>query len=479
VNVLLITYSFPPAAGVGVLRALSLAKYLPENGIRLDVLTARNAAAVGQDARLLAQVPESVTIHRTWTLDLPFGLRKALKKLIAGRGASRATPAAAGSTPGPASQAAAKSRPNPLKRLIGNLLLPDPQVGWLPFAWRAARRIVRERQIDLVLVTVPPFSSVRLITHLRRIFPSLPLVLDFRDEWLTTTIDLVSFNNNQRARAVAHKAESQAVRDASLVVCVTHAAVAELRKRYPELPCERFACIPNGFDRTPPAVPAPQRARTSADPVVLTYLGTVYGSTDPTPVVDAILTLPEAVRSRLLLRFIGHIETPALRDTLLRLTPAGVPLELIGFLPQAEALSYIERTDYLLLITHDPINVAAKLYDYLGSGRPILAAVHPTGDVRRILDETRAGWSASIQDPAAIAALIAHAVEPPVQQALDQRPDQQPGSAFQPDLAAIAAYHRRPLAARYAALLVELSAKASEDSAGTPSRSVPVRETHA
>ncbi len=45
-NLLLITFSFPPAGGVGVLRALSLAKYLPENDIRVDVLTARNAPAV-------------------------------------------------------------------------------------------------------------------------------------------------------------------------------------------------------------------------------------------------------------------------------------------------------------------------------------------------------------------------------------------------------------------------------------------------
>ena len=81
-NVLLITFSFPPAGGVGVLRALSLAKYLPENGIRVDVLTARNAPAVGQDLTLLKQVPESVTVHRAWTLDLPFALRKAIKTKV-------------------------------------------------------------------------------------------------------------------------------------------------------------------------------------------------------------------------------------------------------------------------------------------------------------------------------------------------------------------------------------------------------------
>ena len=52
-NVLLITFSFPPAGGVGVLRALSLAKYLPESKVRVDVLTARNAPAVGRDEQLV------------------------------------------------------------------------------------------------------------------------------------------------------------------------------------------------------------------------------------------------------------------------------------------------------------------------------------------------------------------------------------------------------------------------------------------
>ncbi len=425
-NVLLVTYSFPPAAGVGVLRAFSLAKYLPGNGIHVEVLTARNAAAVGRDPGLLAELASGVVVHRTWTLDLPFGLRKAIKMRMAGGARGEK---AGGSPMGRFIGYA--------KRLVGDLLLPDPQVGWLPFAVPAACRLVRSRRIDLVLVTVPPFSSVRLVTQMRRRFPALPIVLDFRDEWLTSTLDFVSFNKNERARAVGYKAESEAVGDASAVVCVTDAAVAELRKRYPLVPVERFCCIPNGFDR----VPAASRAKDGDDGLtVLTYLGSVYGSTDPAPVVEAVLALPPEIRGRLRLRFIGHIETEAYRETLLRL---GAQVEMIGFLPQAEALQYMESTTYLLLITHDPINVAAKLYDYLGSGVPVLAAVHPTGDVRRILDATKVGWAADIGDSAALRRLLIDAVERTPRLAAE----------FAPDAAAIAGYHRKPLAARYAALL--------------------------
>ena len=435
-NVLLITYSFPPAAGVGVLRALSLAKYLPANGVRVDVLTARNAAAVGHDPKLLDQLSPEVKIHRTWALDLPFALRKAIKKAVNRRAAAENT----ATKPATPTLPAKRTKPNPIKALIGNLLLPDPQIGWLPFAFPAARRLIRSRKIDLVLITVPPFSSATLVTRLRRAFPTLPIVLDFRDEWLTTTIDLVSFNNNARARLIAHKAESQAIHAASAVVCVTHAAVAEVRKRYPAEAAGKFHCIPNGYDTPPPTTKAPTIPQHST---VLTYIGTVYNSTDPTPVVEAILALPPDLRTRLKLRFIGYIETPAFRETLLRLGPQ---VELLGFMPQAEALRHIQTTTYLLLITHDPINVAAKLFDYLGSARPILAAVHPTGDVRRILDDTAAGWSADITNPTDLTSLLSDAIARTSNLA----------KSYHPDLAKIAAYHRAPLAAQYATLLRSL-----------------------
>jgi hypothetical protein len=437
-NVLLITFSFPPAGGVGVLRALSLAKYLPENDIRVDVLTARNAPAVGKDSSLLEQVPASVTVHRTWTLDLPFWLRKSVKKVISGRG---------GKTAASSPSAGKGGGGGSLKRLIGNLLLPDPQVGWLPFALPAATRIIRERKIDLVLITVPPFSSVRLVTRLRRVFPGLPIVVDFRDEWLSTTIDLVSFNNNERARMVAHKAEAEAVRDATAVVLVTEAARRELLGRYPRLLAEKFHCMPNGFDSAPPS--GAVAAGSSEQKTILTYIGTVYGSTDPGTFIRAVKGLPEGVRSRLKVRFIGHIETPAYREALMSL---GETIELKGFVPQAEALRAIQDTTYLLLITHDRINVAAKLYDYLGGGKPILGAVHRDGDVRRLLEETGAGWWADIDDVEAIRRLLIEAVG---------RQDKL-GQVFRPDLDRIAAYHRRPLAKRYATLLRE--------TAGVPSR---------
>jgi hypothetical protein len=444
-NVLLVTYSFPPAGGVGVLRAASLARYFPAEGIRLDVLTARNASAVGSDPTLLQEIPTEVNIHRTMTLDLPFGIKKRLKKFITGGKPSKDT----------ATAAAPAGKPNFLKRVLQDALLPDPQVTWLPVLTRAARRIVRERSIDLVLITAPPFSDVLLVEKLRKEFPRLAIVADFRDEWLSTTINLVGFSRSERARRVARSAEASAVTNATAVVAVTEAARREIRARYPQEPDNKFQLIPNGFDST--------RVRRSAAPpgsrlggrIIVTHIGTVYASTDPTTLVEALQSLPPEVKSRFRFRFIGHIEEPRFREALLQL---GEMVELKGFLPQHEALAAMNETDYALLVTHDPLNVAAKFYDYIGAGKPILATVNPDGEVRRLLEELRAGWWAGSRDVEGIRRLFIEAAS---------RGDALLAS-YQPDLGKIAQYERKILAQRYAGVLHSIVGRQRECASQAP-----------
>jgi len=241
-KVLLIVYAFPPAGGVGVLRAASLARYFPAEEICLDVLTTRNPASVGVDPSLLRDIPGEVKIHRTITLDLPFGIKKRLKRLITG------------SKP-PDSQAVSTNKtgkPNLLKRALQDLLLPDPQITWSPVLTRAARRIVRNRKIDLVLITGAPFSSFLQAERLRKEFPGLAIVLDFRDEWLTSQFEFGSFqfSRSERARDFAVAAEASAVANSTAIVTVNEAAREEMRVRYPREPAEKFHLIPNGFDAT-------------------------------------------------------------------------------------------------------------------------------------------------------------------------------------------------------------------------------------
>jgi hypothetical protein len=428
-HVLLVTYHFPPAGGVGVLRATSLARYFPTEGIRLDVLTARNASVVGSDPSLLKEIPAEVTIHRRVTLDLPFGIKKGIKRLISGAKApvgKAAVPAVGKSTL--------------IRRALEEVLLPDPQATWIPILTRAARRLVRKRNIDLVLITAPPFSTLLLVEKLRKEFPGLAIVVDFRDEWLTTAIDLVGFSRTERARRVARNTEASAVTNATAVVAVTEAARCEIRSRYPQEPEGKFLLIPNGFDATRLRSSAPLLQPRSDGKVVVTHIGSVYASTEPSTLVQALLSLPPEVKFRFKLRFIGHIEEPRFRDSLLQL---GEMVELKGFLPQHEALAAMSETDYVLLVQHGHLNVAAKFYDYIGGEKPILAMIHPDGPERSLLEELNAGWWAGSRDVEGIRQLFFDAAA---------RGDSLP-SEFQPDKEKILQYERKLLAQRYARLL--------------------------
>src|SRR5215470_4178949 len=74
-RILIISYLFPPAGGIGVQRALSLARYLPASGFEVHVLRASNAAAPVFDPALTRRVPASVQVHGSFTPEAPFWLR--------------------------------------------------------------------------------------------------------------------------------------------------------------------------------------------------------------------------------------------------------------------------------------------------------------------------------------------------------------------------------------------------------------------
>jgi glycosyltransferase involved in cell wall biosynthesis len=397
-NLLIITYSFPPFGGVGVHRALSLARYLPTFGWNVDVLTAKNPSAVGTDARLLEQVPASVTVHRTFTLDLPFGLKKAIKRLVGG---SRHKVESAAGT-----QQSRKGLFSAAAQFAKDVLSPDPQVLWLPFAVRAAARIVSERRIDVVLVTVPPFSSLRIGVALKKRYPHITVISDLRDEWLTYYFHTLGYNRSPRALAGAVRIERECVESSSRVVTVTERARMEMLRRYPNQPSEKFLVVGNGYE---PEIfrdftPRPNLTGT----ILLGYTGTVYAPSDPTTFVGALSLLPEALRSRMRIRFIGHVENPEYRTMLEQHAPV---VQLDGFLPQAVAMGALESVDFLLLIWNDCINIPGKLYDYLATGKPIVAFADPDGEVWQMIAATRTGWCADYRSPERIAALLTEVAE--------------------------------------------------------------------
>lgn len=424
-RVLLISHWFPPAGGIAVQRALSLAKYLPQYGCEVHVLTPTNPPSPVLDPSLLAQVPASVTIHRAWTPSPPSQLRKRMWGFFSG-GTAKSTKAAQPNNNGISH----------VSNLIRRVLCPDPEVVWFPFAFRRASQIVKKHGIDTVLVTAPPFSAFLVGNALKRKFPHLRLISDFRDEWLRFFLSTFDFQKSQYIRGHAAAIERATIELSDIVVSITPPIVSELRERYPSQAKSKFVCIPNGYD---PASFANFCARShETSKILVTYVGTVYSTTSPRPYLEALDALPESVRMRIETLFVGRIAED--QRNFLESQP---DVKLLGFVTQKEALHRMEETDYLLLVMNDPTFATGKIYEYLATGKPILALSPTGGEVERTLQETGGGWCIDPNDGQAIRA------------ALKKIACNDLASQFRPNQDAIRGYERPRLAEKFARIILD------------------------
>ena len=424
-------------------RALSLAKYLPGCGYDVHVLSANNAAGPVRDPDLLRQVPAGVALHGAFTPEIPFGVRQRLWKRLSG---GEKTPPAKAATAGKRLFSAKGLLAEAVKRV----LCPEPEVLWIPFALRQARRIIRRYGIEIVLVTVPPFSALIAGTRLKREFPDITLVSDFRDEWLSFYLKDFDFQSGDYTRRRAEAIERETVERSDLVVAVTASSLREIRKRYPDQPTGKFACVHNGYD---PDTFADFKCRRHGQPgMIVTHVGTAYKTASPRYYLDALDGMPEEFRSRIETRFIGRISDSerALLDARKSL------VKLLGFMPQQQALRQIEETDFLLLTMTNEISLPGKLFEYLATGKPILAITPRGSEVARILTETGGGWCAGPDDQVGIQAML--------HRALDAA---RCGTEwFRGDREAIRRYERPRLAAEYAKQIEEQRAFTGQCKAG-------------
>jgi hypothetical protein len=386
-SILLLTYMFPPAGGIGTPRALAYARYLPRQGCRLSVLAPTEPALRDRDPGLEKFVPADIAVHRAWNPEIPMSFRDRVWRHSAFSNGNS----------GGAKRGTRQWMTRPLRWMAQRVLFPDPQVLWLPFAFGKACPIIKNDAIDTVIVNMPPYSLLKVALRLKKRFPHLKIITDFRDEWLGYYLSQIDRPTQDKVRR-ASKLEAQAVKASTYVSTVTETWVERLRNRYPDEPTEKFICTPNGYD---PELFRDFKPRLREDKkIVVTYFGTIHDNRiySPENYLAAVESLPEPIRRQIETRFIGRIMGNARQ--LLQRSKANI--KLAGFIPKEEGIKRLEETDFALLIATDASSHAGKLFDYFACGKPILALSPPGGEIDRLLRSTRMGWCADPWDLNAI-----------------------------------------------------------------------------
>jgi glycosyltransferase involved in cell wall biosynthesis len=66
-------------------------------------------------------------------------------------------------------------------------------------------------------------------------------------------------------------------------------------------------------------------------------------------------------------------------------------VEYLGFLPYSEMLQELLKSDILLMMVNEKRHVPGKLFEYLRTGKPIIAFGNDNEEVQKILKEANAG----------------------------------------------------------------------------------------
>jgi glycosyltransferase involved in cell wall biosynthesis len=407
-KVLMVAFHFPPQRGSsGIQRTLKFAQYLPAHGWQPLVLSAHPRAYADAGGGPYAG-PAEVT--RAFALDSA--------RHLAVRG-----------------------------RYLQMLALPDRWVGWCLGAIPAGLRLIRRARCQVIWSTYP-IASAHLIGLALRRLTGLPWIADLRDPMIDD-----AYPTDPWMRKAAAWVERQTVRHCTRAVCTTAGAVRSYRRRYPDVPPERFELIENGYDEEEftHAAPAP---RAAGGPFVLLHSGIVYPSErDPRPLFAALGRLRrdgvlDEANFRLVLRAPVH---EALLADLAREHGIADIVEIAPALPYREALAEMLAADGLLVLQAANCNeqVPAKLYEYLRAGRPVLALTDPAGDTAALMRLAAIDTVAALDDADAIAQALPRFL------ALARE-----GRAPLASSAFVQAQARAARTARLAALLDEVAAQA-------------------
>ena len=289
------------------------------------------------------------------------------------------------------------------------------------FAWEVlppARAAIRARRPDVIYASCPPFPHGLSAIRLGREF-GIPVSVDLRDAWALEAL-LAGGWVRRLAKAALMKwvypgLERILFRDAAAIITNTLEMRAAYQERYPRQ-AGKVHWIPNGFDEADfaDAVEPPKRARPQ-----LLYCGRFQGIAGRSPEV-LLQGLRLAIDSGcdVELRVLGD-NGPRIHDCIRRLNlEAYVRAE--PMVEHREAIRAMRQAD-LLVVYQAPTPsrvkpIAGKTFEYLRSGRPILAIVEEGANaelVRRYAVTRSVVTSQDPQDVAdALRELLPYASQP-------------------------------------------------------------------
>jgi glycosyltransferase involved in cell wall biosynthesis len=372
-KVLFITYFWPPSGKASLHWPLKMIKYLPDSGWQPYVLTVTEDTFTQKDESLLKEIDKNLSVIKTKSFE-PFDIYKKFtgkakdEQLIASETISRTN----------------KSLAHRISIWIRmNLFIPDARIGWFFSAVLAGNNLLKKEKFDAIISVGPPHTShvigMRISKRNR-----IPLIPVFIDPW----VDIAYYREFKRSRltlAIDHYLEKSVMGNAASIIFVTRTMKDGYTNKYDFIKAKSEVLYWGYNEEDFNKVELKNRA---SDGDLIVHAGNIFDFQNPKNFWKMLKEEIENGR-KLRIKFIGTV-SPGIKEEIGKncLMPY---TEYVGFLPYDQLLNELSLATYLLVCATEKRHVPGKLFEYMRTGKPIIAFGDDNEEVKSILAESNAG----------------------------------------------------------------------------------------
>ena len=380
-KVLFISYYFAPYQVTGSLRAIRFARYFPRHNVQPYILTGYEGEHHWNPA-LLNDLESRVQIIR---INNPFPNR-------AGKGATFLYKKTSW----------LKKIRNRLIILIKDLLFsPDIYILWSLKVILRGVKLIKENEIDNIIVTVGPYSPAITGLILSKLTKAR-YSIDFRDEWDNKKW----YRQYSFIRILANKFwEHVCVKNAHSVFVVTETMAKIIEDKHQA--SAKFHVAHNGFDEEEFKDIVYQKEEKNDGKAIFAYAGKLDINSkiyNPVKMLEGFKLFLESTVKECILNVYADVKEP----TKILISNMGLDDHIImhGYKNREDLLRELEKADYLVNFNYPDIHyetLGIKLFEYLYLRRPVLSFVSPESEVAKLHDITGCGLYCWGNDVKAIA----------------------------------------------------------------------------
>lgn len=297
-------------------------------------------------------------------------------------------------------------RPNSVRRAIAyRVFCPDPSIVW---AYRAASHPQVRRYAEgasLVVSSSPPESAHIGASKLARALGVGHLV-DMRDGWLDEPLrSLIESSELRRWREA--RLESRVLRQAAAIIVTSEV--------WKDLLCGRLPSVAAGVHVVTNTYPPHEVARRTEGPrgreggLLLLHAGRFGASRstqDLTLLLDPLLAAAAVSNVEAAVQLIGELtldEAASVESYGSRFAAENWRIRVGARMPRRQLLAALAEASGLLLLCASMAAVPSKLYEYIVTGRPILAVTPKGSATWRICAQLEQGYLLDLREPGGVA----------------------------------------------------------------------------